>query len=338
MTEVADWELHSAEVLPKDLRTQAELCCAAALSADGVEPLAEQAQALIQEDAAPGLWHTWILDKEKLVAYGNLDARRIPALELVVHPLYRSHGYGSAILHDLLDKVAAAAASVPERDLGEELDTRPMVWSHGDFPPARQLARKFDLERSRELLKMQCRSFDLIVNLPELDPDIAVMTLAEADLKWGEDTLNEAMVEVNNEAFSWHPEQSGWTVDNIVEHRAESWFDSTECFVAMRPETGDLLGFAWAKTHYEADDQGEISTDMPTAGELYLVAVRRAAQGKHIGTVLTSLILRRLAAQGIPELILYVEGNNEPALRVYAESGFTVERCDVAYRVNAPTG
>ena len=79
MTEAAETELHSAEVLPKDLRTQAELVCAAAYSTDGVEPLAEQAQELIQHEFTDGLWHSWILDSGKLVAYGNIDARRIPA-------------------------------------------------------------------------------------------------------------------------------------------------------------------------------------------------------------------------------------------------------------------
>lgn len=335
MTEVTDTELYSAEVLPKDLRTQAELVCAAAYSADGVEPLSEQSQELIRDEFTNGLWHSWVLDSGKLVAYGNLDARRIPTIELVVHPLYRRRNYGTAILESLFKHLPSVVAEVPDRKISPDLDPRPMVWSHGDLPAAQGLAHKCGLERTRELLKMQCPAADLVVNLPELPAHIEVRTLAEADAIWGEDELNRHIVEVNNAAFSWHPEQSGWTVEDVTEHRAQKWFDPQEGFVAVDTDSHQLLGFAWPKTHYPLDETNQPETDAaPVAGELYLVAVDPTAQGKRIGTVLTSLVLRRLAARGIPTLILYVEGNNEAALRVYGNSGFTVERCDVAYRYN----
>jgi len=210
---------------PKDLRTQAELVCAAAYSTDGVEPLAEQAQELIQHEFTDGLWHSWILDSGKLVAYGNIDARRIPSIECVVHPLYRRQGYGTALLANLLSHLPDAEAQVPDKTIADNLDPRPMVWSHGDLPAAQRLAEKFQLERTRELLKMQCATEDLVVNLPELPAGVEIKTLAEADSMWGEDTLNQWIVDVNNAAFAWHPEQSGWTVEDVKEHRAESWFD-----------------------------------------------------------------------------------------------------------------
>lgn len=337
MTEVTETELYSADVLPKDLRTQAELVCAAAYSADGVEPLAEQAQELIRDEFTDGLWHSWVLDAGKLVAYGNVDARRISAIELVVHPLYRRQQYGTAILASLLQHLSDAAAKVPDKHIPDTLDPRPMVWSHGDLPAAQQLAQKFGLERTRELLKMHCPVADLVVNLPDLPEGIELRTLAEADSLWGDDELNRWIVEVNNVAFSWHPEQSGWTVDDVLDHRAQEWFDPQECFVAVDSTSHRLLGFAWTKTHYPLDETNRpVAGAAPSAGELYLVAVDPSAQGKRIGTVLTSLVLRRLAARGIPTLILYVEGNNEAALRVYEKSGFTVECCDVAYRYNKP--
>ena len=332
-------ELHCEIGFPAQLRAQAELVCAAALSHDGVEPLSEQATALIWADPSATLLHAWVTDEGRLVGYGNVDARRIPTIECVIHPTSRNQGWGERILHALLEAALrvgpgdALSSSRSEGD-GESLDLRPMVWSHGDLPAARHLAEHFALARTRELLQMSCPTDSLIVNLPDLAPGIDILTLAEADARFGQDAMDTEMLHVNNAAFSWHPEQSGWTRDDIDSHRQEAWFAPEECVVALvtddtahhRAEP-QVAGFVWTKLHGVSEE-----TPAGTAGELYHVGVDPEIQGKRIGTVLTSLALRRLAARGVPELILYVEGDNAAALKVYERNGFTVARCDVAYR------
>lgn len=332
-------ELHCEIDFPAQLRAQAELVCAAALSHDGVEPLSEQAAALIWADSSDTLLHAWVADDGRLVGYGNVDARRIPTIECGVHPTARNQGWGEKLLRALLAAAlrigpSDTTTSTASTDGDESLDQRPMVWSHGDLRAARHLAERLNLERSRELLRMSCPTDSLIVNLPDLAPGIEILTLAEADARFGQDTMDAEMLHVNNAAFSWHPEQSGWTVDDILSHRQEPWFAPEECFVALVTDDTahhraqpQVAGFVWTKLHGVAED-----TPVGTAGELYLVGVDPEIQGKRIGTVLTSLALRRLSARGVPELILYVEGDNAAALKVYERNGFTVARCDVAYR------
>ena len=65
---------------------------------------------------------------------------------------------------------------------------------------------------------------------------------------------------------------------------------------------------------------------------LDLVAVSPRAAGRGLGTLLTSVGLRHLATTGVDEVILYVDGDNAPALAVYRGQGFTRKRTEVQYR------
>ena len=92
------------------------------------------------------------------------------------------------------------------------------------------------------------------------------------------------LLRVNNAAFAWHPEQSGWTAADIAERRDEPWFDPDGLFMAFDEQTGKLLGFHWTKVHNE-----------PGLGEVYVVGVDPAAQGRGIGATLTLVGLHHLA-------------------------------------------
>ena len=83
----------------------------------------------------------------------------------------------------------------------------------------------------------------------------------------------DAVVAVNNRAFSWHPEQSGWTTDDVAAIEAESWFDADGVLLAWDTATGDLLGFHFTKVH-------AVSETVPEPlGEVYVVGVDPAARG-----------------------------------------------------------
>ncbi|HQE16262.1 MAG TPA: mycothiol synthase, partial [Mycobacterium sp.] len=128
---------------------------------------------------------------------------------------------------------------------------------------------------------------------------------------------------VNNAAFSWHPEQGGWTGADLAERLSEPWFDPAGLFLAVEEQSGRLLGFHWTKVH---DDR---------VGEVYVLAVDPSAQGRGLGRTMTMVgvdhLARRLGDATNPEVMLYVESDNVAAVNTYRGLGFTVAGADTAY-------
>ncbi len=48
--------------------------------------------------------------------------------------------------------------------------------------------------------------------------------------------------------------------------------------------------------------------------------------------MLTGVGLQHLASRGLESVVLYVDGDNDPAIAVYTGQGFGVERTEVQYR------
>ena len=132
---------------------------------------------------------------------------------------------------------------------------------------------------------------------------------------------------MNNAAFAWHPEQGGWTDAEIAERRAEAWFDPDGLFMAFDEQSGALLGFHWTKVH------------SAILGEVYVVGVDPAAQGRGLGGLLTLIglhhLAERLTVDGVePDVMLYVEADNTAAVKTYERLGFDIANTDVAYAAN----
>ena len=100
---------------------------------------------------------------------------------------------------------------------------------------------------------------------------------------------------------------------------SSDWFDPTGLFVAVRDD--EIIGFHWTKIE-------------DTTGEVYVVGIDPAAQGGGLGKALTARGLRHLQDAGVPAVILYVEGDNAPALAVYRKLGFTGFKKDVLYSLS----
>jgi mycothiol synthase len=158
----------------------------------------------------------------------------------------------------------------------------------------------------------------LRVPLPPTEEPRFASGITVRDLDLARDV--DAWLAVNNAAFAGHAEQGGWTRDVLLARTEEPWFDPT-LFVMAFDDAG-LAGFNWLKVHGE---------EAPPLGEIYVIAVAPGRQGRGLGRALALAGLHRLAARGITIGMLYVAADNEPALRLYRDLGFTTYRTDRAY-------
>ena len=243
---------------------------------------------------------------------------------LVVEPSSRGHGIARALAEAVLAAFPDAAIS---------------AWSHGNHPAAAALASALGFDRARDLWIMRRSLAD------ELPPVDAPASTVVRTFDPGRDP--DAFLRVNAAAFASHPEQGNLTRADLEQRMAEPWFDPAGFFVAERVSTlrqaqdtagstdtftgadgAELLGFHWTKVH-EGD---------PAYGEVYVVGISPAAQGMGLGKVLTLAGLHHLRSLGLPEVILYVESDNAPAVAVYEGLGFrhAAEDTDVMYHRQAP--
>lgn len=196
-------------------------------------------------------------------------------------------------------------AGLGTRLLGEAPSGPLTAWSHGDHPAAAALAAAQGWQRVRELWVMRRPAQGLapVASAPE--------GVTVRGFRPGDET---ELLRVNAAAFADHPEQGSLDADGLAERMAEPWFEPEGLIEAWSGD--ELRGFHWTKRH---------SADL---GEVYVVGISPAAQGRGIGKLLTLAGLHHLADAGAQEIHLYVEADNEPAVRLYAGLGFTRSQAD----------
>lgn len=302
----------TSQPLVSDVEQAFKLFEAAQEADGGVEPVGEAVVRRLKR-TPPG--HVFLMAHDEevpvLIAFADLtvDGDRA-TVEMVVHPDRRDEGLGRQVVEKLLLRWPG------------EL----WVWAHGDHPSAYDLAKRFRFTPARKLHQMRR---DLTVALPQrpLPAGVTIRTFEP-----GRD--EEAVVAVNNRAFSWHPEQAGLTVAELRSLEREYWFDPNGFFLA-EDASGRLLGFHWTKIHTESPyslDNDPWAMPVTPVGEVYVVATDPDAQGTGLGAALTMVGLEYLASRRLGEVMLYVESDNAAAVAMYEKLGFDHTRTDTAFR------
>lgn len=289
-----------------ELQGLAEPLITAATARDGVAPLSEAFERGLVDDRVN---HTHYLTQQGDNAQADAPAALAAvapdgSVELVVDPAARRAGLGRALVNFVRERHPEAS-----------------FWAHGDLPAARALAGSLGMEKTRELLVMGT----------ELDgagtgagtgagiPDgYEVLSYAEAAKRWGPEVVDKQWLEVNNDAFSWHPEQGGWDQRQLDRAREAEWF--REEGVRLMYAGDELAGFHWTKQHPDG------------TGEVYVVGLGSGYRGEGLGVPLLKAGLDHLAEEGSAQVILYVEADNEAAVKLYRRMGFVTRESHAVYR------
>jgi mycothiol synthase len=289
---------------------------ARAAEADGVAALGEQSLLDLEGNTSRAV-HLLGYAGERLVGYAQAAPGEGPdavSAEMVVHPAHRRGGVGATLAGALL-----------ERHPGVR------VWAHGDLPAARALARSCAMTPVRSLHKM---SRPLGSSQDETSAAALPAGFRARAFEPGRDEA--AWLEANAAAFASHPEQGRLGLGDLRERMSQDWFDPAGFLLVEADEDpGTVAAFHWTKT-----DPRQRSTLDPsaTAGEVYVLGVHPAYQGRGLARPVTALGLAHLAARGLPEVVLYVDGDNAAALRTYTGLGFRSIMVDVMYARTQPGG
>jgi mycothiol synthase len=284
-------------------------------AADGVGPLSDHVMLHLPRGGDEEVRNLLVRgDNGTLLGYAHLDVTdevEGSSAELAVHPEARRQGIGRMLVERLLE---------------ESPDGRLRLWAHGESPGSASLARSMGFTKSRVLWQMR-RPFGDPLPEPKLPDGITIRTF-----EVGAD--EQAWTELNNKAFAAHPDQGGWSVDEVLVREAEPWFDPQGFFLAFRDDR--LVGFHWTKvhgaiTHHHGDSEHEHGHDHPPVGEVYVVGVDPSEQGRGLGPALTLIGLHHLQQLGLDEVMLYVDESNANAIRVYERLGFTRSATDVSW-------
>ncbi|RIJ71157.1 mycothiol synthase [Nakamurella silvestris] len=277
-------------------------------AADGVAALSGHIVAAFDLPAGSAEADDYLLLRSDGRLAGIAAAHGSDPAELAVHPARRRAGLGTELVQRALTRSGA-------------------VWAHGDLPQAQALAARAGLAPSRTLLQMRRGKSDgppvVAAALPE---GVRIRTFVV-----GQD--EEAFLGVNARAFAWHPEQGRLDRAGLEREFAEDWFDAAGFFLAV-DGNDRVLGFHWTKVH-PVDGTPSPGAEAGPIGEIYVLAVDPESPVRGLGGPLTEAGLRYLAERGLDTVMLYVEGDNTAALKLYRRFGFQTHLADVVYSPSA---
>lgn len=213
---------------------------------------------------------------------------------------------GLWILSSDRDHLAELAAAATTRR--PEVPLRWVVAAPTDAD--RQVAADAGLSPRRDVLQLR-RPLPVEPALTDAYPPVEVRAFRPGT---GDE---EAWITCNNRSFADHPDQSGFTPDRLHRLMGEPWFDPAGFL--LHHEDDRLVGFCWTKVHDLVD---------PALGEIFVIGVDPDIAGRGMGGALTLAGLGWLARRGLTAGMLYVDGENQAARRLYNRLGFAVHHTE----------
>ncbi|RGE18784.1 mycothiol synthase [Leucobacter sp. wl10] len=266
---------------------------AAAESFDGASPLSDQAMLAAARGRRALLLFSEPGRSVRPAAVGVIGQGE---LDLVVRPEDRGRGIGSTALRLLL-----------EHETGELL-----AWAHGENPAAETLLRGAGFDPVRSLYRM---ALDPALLPGDGRDPLALPAPPGLRLRAFEPDRPAdaaAWVRANAAAFADHPEQGRITEADFALMRQEEWFDPADLILLADDDSGELAGSTWIKA-------------VGAEAELYAVGVRPEYAGRGLGRLLLDVTLARMAQHSPERVTLYVDGENERAVRMYEHASFTLD-------------
>ena len=285
---------------------------------DGARPFSEHVELHLRSGGDRRIIHLIAQNEnQKIVGYGHLDTTDLvagPSGELVVHPEFRLKGIATEIISEIKKLIK-----------GQPL----RLWSHGDIPHAQEFAKKLGFDSVRNVIQMRRSLFSPIepFNIPsnyklkQFDP--------QEDI--------DKFLNLNKACFVDLPDQSSWTRKDVELRVSENWF-SAKGFVLLINSNEEVIGFCWTKVHgqdhehKEDDGHQHLDHGHDPIGEIYVLGVHPQEHKKGLGKALTLWGLNHLRRSGLDSAMLYVDSNNQKAIRLYEQLGFGFWGLDRLYR------
>ena len=121
-------------------------------------------------------------------------------------------------------------------------------------------------------------------------------------------------LDLNNQIFKGHPDQSDWDLSKLLAKMGEGWF-RPDRLIFMKKDGRDL-GFFWLKEHQLIGER---------VCEIFVIGIIPSLQGEGLGKKILTLALKQMISDGYSQAWVYTDESNERALKLYRSFGFEID-------------
>ena len=159
----------------------------------------------------------------------------------------------------------------------------------------------------RPILRLRCNLDDLNLSASNWQSEFEVESF-----KRNKDESR--YLDLNNQIFKGHPDQSDWDLSKLLAKMGEVWF-RPDRLIFMKKDGRDL-GFFWLKEHQLIRER---------VCEIFVIGIIPSLQGEGLGKKILALALRQMISDGFNQAWVYTDESNERALKLYRSFGFEID-------------